>query len=399
MSVVSRPLLTTIAGLAVLLLACSDDEPTSPGGGSGSRDGTVPYLIIGGAENEMGYAARRTPDGEYLIVGTTERPARFFDDLYVVRTDGDGAILGQDTLQQSDAHATVYASVLTADGGIVAITSRGDQAILIKFASDGSVAWEQNHGSYAGAAWYSLCSAGDGFLITIVPDVFADLNTVELILTNPDGTLKSNDEWTDSPLRIFSAAEAEDGSFLLAGGQRTTPTNFDIFIARTNPGSFTEDWAKIMGGQDGDHAMHVVALGNDAVLFGSMDDPPTPLDTGRKYLMRLLPDGQKEWTRDISSLGYVYDMVPTSDGGLAVVLECPDGTAKIARLRGSGTVVWERGLVGNSQSEGLHSIASAAGGFVATGFIQPEESSDTDIILVRTDLNGNGLAFPSKSAE
>jgi hypothetical protein len=74
-----RRLTTAIAGLAVLVLACGDDGPTSAGGGS--KSGSIPILNIGGGADERGFVARQTPDGGYLIVGLLGKPLEFFSDL------------------------------------------------------------------------------------------------------------------------------------------------------------------------------------------------------------------------------------------------------------------------------------------------------------------------------
>jgi hypothetical protein len=243
-----------------------------------------------------------------------------------------------------------------------------------------------------------LCTAGDGFLITVLPDVFADLNTVEFILTNADGTLRSTTEWAESPRRVFSAAETEDGSFILAGSQWKTPSNLDIFVARTEPGSFTEDWAKITGTQNYDYARRAVALNNDAVLTGIMDDPPDPLEDGYVYLMRLHPDGRKVWTRNISALGYISDMTQAS-GALAVAVNSPDEGAKIALLSGSGSVMWERTVGIGADRESVYSIVADTDGYVVTGTTQAESSTDLDLLLARTDLHGNGYSFPPHEPE
>jgi hypothetical protein len=278
----------------------------------------------------------------------------------------------------------------------VAITTRADDAILIEFAPDGSVEWERNYGSHAGPTRHSLCTAGDGYLIAILPDVWSDLNTLEFVLTHADGTLRSRDEWVDSPRRIFSVAETRDGSFILAGSVWTTPSNLDIFVARTEPGTMTEYWAKTDGTRNSDYIVQAIALDDDAVLFGVLDDPPeTPLDRGDEFLMRMDPGGRERWIRNVSEFGYIYDMTPDGDAGLAVVAHHVDDGSKIARLNGSGAIVWEQSLSAESGVRGSPiSIVAEANGFVVTGAVSSDDYPDSDILLATVDINGHGHAFP-----
>jgi hypothetical protein len=154
-----------------------------------------------------------------------------------------------------------------------------------------------------------------------------------------------------------------------------------------------------MGAQDYDHAVQVAALDNDAVLFGVMDNPPDPILRGWEYLMRLDPDGNIVWTRDVSSLGYMYDLTPDGDGGLSVVAHHVDDGAKIARLNGSGAVRWERTLATGASRSGLLSIVEDNSGYVVTGTAVTGEYSDLDMLLARVDGNGNGHVFPSHEPE
>ncbi len=390
---------TVVIGLAVLTLACSEEGPVSSGGIPASS--TIPYLNIGGGADEQGFTACRTPDGGYLIVGLQGKPRSFFNDLYAVRTDETGAILGRYPVRRGDVHCNIWTPIPTADGGIVAVTTREGDTFLIKFASDGSIAWERDYGSYSGAgpAWYSLCTAGNGYLLTVMPDVWADLNTIEFFFTYADGTVRTTAQWPSTPRRIFSAAETQDGSFILAGAQWKTPSNLDIFVARTEPGSVTEDWSILTGTQNHDHAWLTVALDDDAVLFGMMDDPPEPPSAGYPFLMRLRSNGQKAWTRDISELGYVSGLTTMGDDLALAANNGTNGGAKIARLTGRGTVVWERTVGTGVDHESVLSIVADDEGFVVSGTTRPEISTDTDLLLASTDLDGSGYPFPPYEPE
>jgi hypothetical protein len=392
-----RKSIAAVAAIALSFLACSDEDTITSGGGASFTDDTVPFLTIGGGADEQGYAARRTPDGGYLIVGTIGKPIQFYTDLHAVRTDHSGAILGQYPVRRGETYATMQASVLSDDGGIVAISRRDAEAILIKFASDGSVAWERNYGAHPGTTIYSLCTAGDGYLITILPDAFAELNTLEFIFTNVDGTLRSKDEWVSSPLRMYSSCETRDGSFVLAGSQWTTSSNLDIVVTRTKPGVIDEDWTQTIGGQDDDYAVRVVALDNDVVLFGILDDRGYP-ERGDYFLMRLRSSGGQMWTRNINEIGYVNDMTAVG-GDLFLAGRSPVDGPIITHVRGTGSVVWESPVGGESSQVSLLSIAADAGGFVITGVTRTEENADNDILLARLNRYGHGYAFPPHERE
>jgi len=390
-------LATAFVGVSLLLLACGNDTP-GPTSGDDPLSPTSPFLAIGGGADEQGLAARRTPDGGYLIVGLIGKPQNIFNDLVSVRTDADGAVMRTNPIRRGETYASIFDAVPDADGGIVAITTRDDDAMLVRFAPDGSLAWERNHGTRTGIAWYSLCNAGSGFLISVLPDVFSELNDVELILTNADGTLKSSDTWPSTRRRVFALAEVQDGSFVLAGSELVATDNSDLFVVRTLPGSLSEDWAITTGTPNRDHIESMAALGNDVVVFGNMDDPPGGGQQGYWFLRRVDSRGDEAWTRNIDELGYVVDMASTHDGALAIAAHTAEA-ASVARLNSDGSTAWTRDVGNDGYREGLRAVSTDAEGFVVTGTAVAGVYTDTDFLLARTDLAGNFQAFPTADPE
>jgi hypothetical protein len=384
-----------LTAIVLLATSCENDQVVS---GGASYDTTVPFLTIGGGADEEGFGARRTNDGGFLVVGAIGKPQYYFRDLYAVRTDANGNVLSHNPVRRGETNSYVFSTVPTTDGGLAAITTRSNTAVLVKFASDGSLSWERDYGTHVGASWYSLCPAGDGFLIAASPDVLAKQNTIELFLTDAEGHQRDQKEWPSSNQRPFTAAQAADGSFLLAGGIWTTPSNLDIFISRTRPGSLEEDWSRTIGGENTDYAMLVIALHNDAVLFGARNGVPNAAGHDDYYLMRLLSDGSDGWSRNINQIGYVYAMTPTHDSGIALVSHTSDRVT-IARLDGGGSVIWDRAVEKDGAQTALLSITPDDKGYVAAGFTQTDDDTDLDIMLVRINDKGAAHNFPDHTPE
>lgn len=122
---------------------------------------------FGGAYDDEARAIRQTPDGGYIVVGTTWSYGAGNGDVYVVKTKADGTQQWAKTYGGTGAEMGMSVE-LTSDGGYVIAgytTSYGNGAAdvyLIKTNSAGVVAWSNTFGGTSDDAGTGVAQADDG---------------------------------------------------------------------------------------------------------------------------------------------------------------------------------------------------------------------------------------------
>lgn len=183
---------------------------------------------IGG--NDYGNRIRRTPDGGFIIVGTTENlyncRCDIQNDIFLLKLDANGAvqwshIYGGENVEEG-RDVQVLADGYIISGSTTSFGSGGRDGYLIRTDINGTPIWAN---SYGGA----------------YEDFFTSCN----IATN--------------------------GDFLAAGmtfSFSASPTEGDIYLVRVDPSTGALSFAHHYGGSQNDIAWAVVDLGTDLVVAG-----------------------------------------------------------------------------------------------------------------------------------
>ncbi len=121
---------------------------------------------FGGSGDELGTSVRQTTDGGFVVVGTTASFGAGCDDVFMVRTDGDGNPLWTKTFG-GPGYETGLSIVQTADSGFIITGSLyplpegPNQVYIVRTDSDGSCLWTR---TYAG----SVVERGNA--VTVTPE-------------------------------------------------------------------------------------------------------------------------------------------------------------------------------------------------------------------------------------
>jgi len=337
----------------------------------------------------MGYSAQQTTDGGYIVTG-------FYDMLsdscaaYLVRTDAYGDTVwtrrfvgaGGSWVQQ------------TADSGFVVVGGVDTGIWLVKTAADGDTLWTRIYpgnnaanmveqtadGGFvmAGTASYSSPNGGDVYVVK----TDADGDTV---WTRTYGGLRDDEG--------ISIRQTGDHGYVVAA----TTLSFgapgqNIWLIRTDSMGDTL-WTRVFGGDSADYGgwAQQTTDGGFFVAGWTWSYSPSP----EAYLIKTDAVGDTLWTRTIGGLGWFEGMSgqQMKDGGYIVVGGWEDTTGDIdvllVRTDANGDTLWTRTIGGTSLDLGLSVRQTADGGYVVCGETYSFGEGGADFYLIKTDENGN----------
>jgi hypothetical protein len=183
---------------------------------------------FGGSGIDSGYSVQQTPDGGYIIAGTTTSFGAGESDIYLVKTNTNGDLVWDKTFGGSgrdEAHS--LRQTVEEEYIIVAFTgsfgSGRENVYLIKTDVDGRELWGRtfepgNFGDYLeSAVGNEACQTADGGFV-IIGWAESVSSWVLLIKTDADGNaLWSKTFDRDERDSGFSVQETTDGGYIIAG--------------------------------------------------------------------------------------------------------------------------------------------------------------------------------------
>lgn len=297
-----------------------------------SKAGNVTWQqAIGGAGIDIGRSVIQTPDSGYAIAGYTNSFGNGGYDVYLVRTDKNGALLWSKTYGGSDWDF----------GNSIAQTANGDYVIcgetysygngnkdvyLLKTNSSGILLWDFAYGGTSEDVGMSVCEStdatGGGYFITGYTKSFGQGNEdVYLIKTNADG----NTAWTKTYGGTGEDTGSEgkqtiDGGYIIICTTKSfSPTNhYEYWLIKTDSNGDTL-WASriaisynrlgisVCQTTDGGYI-----VGGNLDAFGQYDMYLLKIDGGGNYQNIKTYGGLVE-------LENIFSVKQTFDGGYVIV--------------------------------------------------------------------------------
>jgi hypothetical protein len=239
----------------------------------------------GGQNNDMGYAVRQTADGGFIMVGQTASFGGGAFDFYMVRTDSNGDTIWTATYG-GNGNEMAYSVEVMPDGGFIVLGSTprpapgSEDILLVKIDSNGTLEWVKSYGANNYDSWiaYSIRPTLDGNFILggyiWTPSLGQDALLMKIdvngdsIWTRTYGTF---DGWEE----MRSARQARDGTFILAGSY-TEPIQWDLqflLIKADIDGNLL--WTENYGGDRDDQGSDVVPTPQgDYIIVGNSESFP-----------------------------------------------------------------------------------------------------------------------------
>ncbi len=217
---------------------------------------TRTYLGPGGGE-DVGQSVQLTRDGGYIIAGYCEQFSSKY--VYFLKTDAAGNRLWRGTCGATEDDYG-FSVDTTSDGGYI-IAGRtssygsGDEDVyLVKLNGSGNVVGFQTYGGTRGDRGYSVQQTSDGgYIIAGRTSSFAEVADVYLIKTNRFlDTVWTRTYGGASVDEGYSVQQTSDGGYIVAGETYSFGAGaMDGYLIRTDPGGDTL-WTKTYGGSGWD---------------------------------------------------------------------------------------------------------------------------------------------------
>jgi hypothetical protein len=186
------------------------------------------------------------------------------------------------------------------------------------------------------------------------------------------------------------------GGYVLCGETFSTTTNGDAFIARTDANGNLV-WWKNYGGVGYDIAYSVKPLSDGSFIVAGLTENGAMTFDYDAFLMRLNANGDSLWTKKYGGPGidHAVQVIQTSDNGFLFsgkMLSYGSGSSDVwlVKTNANGDTLWTNIIGGPGWDEGMDLIESN-GGYVICGGESSAGSGSYDLMLMKTNLNGNLL--------
>jgi uncharacterized delta-60 repeat protein len=306
----------------------------------------------GGPVSEVGQGVAVASDGSAYLTGFSTSFDPFGQlQLFVVKQAADDTIAWQRTWEGPDQFGNDEATgAATAADGSVYVTgatfgNRGD-ALLLKFAADGSLLWQRRWDGGATERGEAVAVAPDGSVYVVGGTSSFGGSHLFLLRFAPDGTLRSQRGW--GPASGDGVAVAADGSVYVAGtAQRPGgASEFDVVLLKFDePGTLL--WQRAYSGSEIADARAGVAVAAD---------------------------------------GSVY-----VGGALQAATQKVVVDALVVKFGADGSLLWDRGWGGRSGDVGGGVAALPDGGVALVGATNSFGAGSDDAFVLRLSAEGRGV--------
>ncbi len=359
--------------------------------------------VFGGSLEDGARAVQQTSDGGYIVAGQTWSFGAGNYDVYLIKTDDNGATLWSKTYGGTDTDLG-YTVQPTTDGGyIVAGYTESFGAgvadvYLIKTNSIGDTLWTK---TYGGVNWDEGCAVqqtNDGGYIVVgnTASFGAGFQDVYLIKTDAFGdTLWTKTYGGGSSDYGKAVQQTTDGGYIVAGHTNSFGAGFqDVYLIKTDAlgdilwtrfyGAFNNDYGEAV--QQTTDGGYIVA-GQTQSFGAGVEDV---------YLIKTDANGNTLWTRTYGrgngdDAGYAVQQ--TNDGGYIVAGRMNNfggpNDVYLIKTDAIGDTLWIKTYGGDTTDVAFAVDQTNDGGYIVAGRTESFGAGGNDVYLIKTDANGN----------
>jgi hypothetical protein len=390
--------------LCAAAIACLGCEGRS-GAPSGATRAAAFSRLFGGPGTEVGNAVRELPGGGYIVVGYTSSFGAGEEDVWLLRTDPAGDTLWTRAIGGSEADFG-WDVRATGDGGhmVVGYTNSvgagGDDVYLIRTDGEGSVLWARTYGGPDDErAWAFHETPTGGYVIAAQTNSYGAGDwDLFLIRIEADGdTVWTRTLGGPGIDRAFATEPTSDGGSVFAGITSNGASGpLDATLIRVDSAGDVV-WAHSYGGEGSDIGHGVAAAPDGGFLLVGYTDS---FGAGASdiYLVRTDGDGAVIWTRTLGDAGDDRAMMaaPMTGGGYALAGYASGGdqywSARLTAVSDGGAVLWDEAFGSSGTDRGVMVQETADGAFIFTGGVWRDADEAPDLFLIKVPAGGMAAA-------
>ncbi|MBW8050105.1 MAG: hypothetical protein FVQ77_07160 [Cytophagales bacterium] len=369
---------------------------------------------VGGSDADWGYAVQKTKDGGYIFAGITSSFGAGDYDVYLIRANANGDTLWTKTYGGTRTDKA-YSVQQNSEGGFIVVGNTesfgaGDPNVyLICTDADGFALWTK---TYGGSIWDGgMCvqQTKDGGYIVVgnTESYGAGRNDIYLFKTDAKGvTLWTKTFGGADDDKGYSVQQTNDDGFIVAGYTESFGAGkSDVYLIKTNENGDSL-WTKTYGSSSWEHSNSVQQTNDGGYIIAGKI---LKLETGNSdvYLIRTDENGDTLWTKTYGGDGQDegYFVQQTSEGGYIVAgetwsLETVSADGYLIRTDANGDTLWTKTFGGNGTDNLYSVLQTSEGGFIiTTGATESFGAGSYDVLLIKTDANGNTLPLVTDQQE
>ncbi|MFK8009010.1 MAG: T9SS type A sorting domain-containing protein [Saprospiraceae bacterium] len=297
---------------------------------------------------------------------------------------------GPDTERSSNLVKTQdgnYALLINSDVGFDNGIGAGSH--LVKLDIEGNILFSNQLDSADYRA--PMISTPDNGFLYLAGDFFEQYHVIKLdSLGNEEWVTLLN--WADSTIAsyYYDIILTTNGDFIITG--KDANSTLDSSIVRRVDANFNEIWSYKKS--DDYNLQSIAELSNGEIGIAGFT---FTADGINRRVIKLDASGNEIWETSISDTAFttgnssviVPKIVGLADGGfMAFNMNSQNARTQI-RLDNDGNILWEKEIILSDTENNFYDIVQVSDGFILSGNINNLINSSPDVLLVKTDFNGN----------
>ena len=193
----------------------------------------------------------------------------------------------------------------------------------------------------------------------------------------------------------YSVKQTADGGLIIVGSTDSWGNGeTDIWLIKTNNEGI-EEWDKTFGGEEGDWGASVQNTNDGGLIIVGSTDSWGNGETDL-WLIKTNNEGIKEWDKTFGGGegDWGTSVQQTADNGFIILvhtLSFGNGYYYIFMIKtdSEGNEIWVKTFGGNEEDFGYSVIQTSDGGYILVGFTVSFGSGNKDVWIIKTDSQGN----------